>query len=379
VVVTVELTNALSGFNMWSHTYDRDQNDIVDVQTDIALAVMRALHVASPVDETARLTLGGTANAAAYDAYLRGIKLRREAKVEADYRAAVAAFDTALTLDPGFALAHARRATALTALELRGTYTAEEQQKLEQAAMLDADRAVALAPMLGFAHLARGVILGHGFLNLETKLDEVVKAEALSPGNATIAANVSSLELALGHVDRALEAARRATQLDPLGPDEWEQLAKTLYESHHYDEALAALDHERVATGTLPERAMVPLAIIRLMQGRPADARAVCAPERSWHDTEILAVADQALGRQDAAAADLAKLRAELRDGGAINYAEIYAQWGQKPEALHWLDEAVRLKDPGLYDVVLDPFLDPIRSEPRFKDVLRRLMTSGTH
>jgi serine/threonine-protein kinase len=362
---------------MWSHTYDRDQNDIVDVQTDIALAVMRALHVASPGDETAKLTLGGTANAAAYDAYLRGIKLRREAKVEADYRAALAAFDRALALDPGFALAHARRAMALTALELGGTNTADAQQELEQAAMQDADRAVALAPMLGFAHLARGVVLGHGLLNLQSKLDEMGKAEALSPGNATIAADVSSTELALGRLERALEAARRATQLDPLGPDEWGQLAKTLIESHRYDEALAALDHERVVTGTLPERHMVLAAFARLLQGRPADARALCAADTSWRQTEILALADHDLGRQDAADADLAKLHAELQDGGAFNYAEILASWGRKQEALHWLAEAVRLRDPGLYDVVLDPFLDSIRNDPRFNDILKGLMKSS--
>jgi tetratricopeptide (TPR) repeat protein len=267
---------------------------------------------------------------------------------------------------------------ALTALQMGGTNTADIQQKLEQAAILDADQAVALAPMLAFAHLARGVVLGHGLFNLQSKLDEMGKAEALSPGSATIAADVSSSELALGHVDRALDAARRATQLDPLGPDEWGQLAKTLLVSHRYDEASAALDHERSVLGTLPERHMVLRAFVRLLQGRPADARALCAADKSWRETEILALADHDLGRQEAAERDLAKLRAELQDGGAFNYAEIYAEWGQKSEALHWLEEALRLRDSGLYDIVLDPFLDSIRNEPRFKDVVRRLMISDS-
>ncbi len=84
-------------------------------------------------------------------------------------------------------------------------------------------------------------------------------------------------------------------------------------------------------------------------------------------------MADHALGQQAAAEADLARLRAVLGDDAASNYAEIYAQWGQKADALRWFDMAVRNRDPGLLHVLLDPLLDPIRGEPQFRAALERL------
>ncbi len=81
----------------------------------------------------------------------------------------------------------------------------------------------------------------------------------------------------------------------------------------------------------------------------------------------MLALADHALGQQAAAEADLAKVRAALGNDAASNYAEIYAQWSQPAEALRFFDTAVRNRDPGLLDVLLDQLLDPLRDDPRFK------------
>jgi hypothetical protein len=69
----------------------------------------------------------------------------------------------------------------------------------------------------------------------------------------------------------------------------------------------------------------------------------------------------------------LAKLRASMGDAAAYEYAEIYAQWGNTPEALKWLDAALRLGDLGLIDLKVEPFLDPLRKEPRFQAIEREL------
>jgi serine/threonine-protein kinase len=373
VVVTAQLTNALTGFNLWSRSFDRDQADIVTVQTDIALKVAQLLQVALPGDEAAKLTLGGTTNAAAYDAFLRGVRLRRGARVEADYRAALAEFDHALSLDPGFAQCQAKRSLILTTLATMGTADAAEKQRLVQAAVAAADRAVALAPMLGDVHNARGGVLGFGLLDHAGALAEQIRARALEPGNPGIESNYALAELYVGHVGEAVEAARRATELDPLGPDQWGQLALVLFEAHRYAEALVALDRETAVTGTLPQRHRVLRALVLLMQGHAEAARSLCAAGNGWLENQVLAIADHALGRPAAAEADMAKMRADLGDGGTYNYAETYAQWGNQAAALEALEEAVRQKDPGMVDILTNPLLDPIRGQSRFKEIVAGL------
>jgi hypothetical protein len=90
-------------------------------------------------------------------------------------------------------------------------------------------------------------------------------------------------------------------------------------------------------------------------------------------EVECLAVADHKIGRVADGAALLTKLQQIAGDRGAFNYAEIYAQWGQPGDALHWLETAYRLHDVGLTLLRVDPFLDPIRATPEFKDIERRM------
>jgi hypothetical protein len=84
-------------------------------------------------------------------------------------------------------------------------------------------------------------------------------------------------------------------------------------------------------------------------------------------------MAEQQLGHQAAAEAHLARVHALQGDAGAVSYAEIYAQWHRTDDALQWLETAVRLHDPDLSDIDVDPMLDPIRDTPRFKDIVARL------
>src|ERR1700739_1238730 len=88
---------------------------------------------------------------------------------------------------------------------------------------------------------------------------------------------------------------------------------------------------------------------------------------------QCLAVTYEKLGRHVDAEAELAKLKAAFGDAGAYQYATIYAQWGNTGKALDWLDTAMRLRDPGLEYLRTDPFLDPLRNEPRFRAVMRQL------
>ncbi len=110
--VTAQLIDSGTGYQFWSRSYDRDSGDVLQLEADIAEAVAQSLQVTLLADEKLKLTSGGTSNALAFDAYLRGSSLIRTFDGPS-VRAALAAFEEAIRLDPGFADAHAGRAFGL--------------------------------------------------------------------------------------------------------------------------------------------------------------------------------------------------------------------------------------------------------------------------
>src|SRR5439155_2914163 len=113
--ITAQLINAVTGFHLWSKTYDRDLGDVLKLQTDIATAVAAALKVTLLGDVSAKIELGGTHNPAAFDAYLRGSKTLNAVRSGNDAQTAIAAYAEAIRLDPRYALAFAGRFQAPTA------------------------------------------------------------------------------------------------------------------------------------------------------------------------------------------------------------------------------------------------------------------------
>src|SRR6202034_2225863 len=110
--ITAQLINAVTGFHLWSKTYDRDIEDVLKLQTEIATSVASALQVTLLGDVAGRVELGGTGNPAAFDAYLRGARVDRSVRDAKDLPAAIAAYTQAIRLDPHYALAFAARSLA---------------------------------------------------------------------------------------------------------------------------------------------------------------------------------------------------------------------------------------------------------------------------
>ena len=151
--VTAHLTNAGTGFQVWSQTYDRPLGDVLKLQTDIATAVASALKVTLLGDEAAKIELGGTHNPAAFDAYLRGSKAFSSEQAASDYQSAIAAYAEAIRLDPNYALALAGRSLAFSGYAMEFA-TGPAIRGFFDMAQADARQATKLAPELGEAHLA---------------------------------------------------------------------------------------------------------------------------------------------------------------------------------------------------------------------------------
>jgi TolB-like protein/Tfp pilus assembly protein PilF len=377
VRITVQLINAVSGFHIWSQTYDRQLSDILKVQTDVATAVAQQLEVKLAGNETAVLELGSTSNPAAYEAYLRGGELLSSGNTgEAELRAALAAFDQAIALDPNYALAHSRRAIALTDIsifvDLKPADVAATRAQARQAAQ----HAVALAPELGDAHLALADVLSVGMLDFAAAAPEFERALSLSPGSARVQMGYAAFAGQLGHSEAAISAARRAVSLDPQNGLVRLTLGQVLTFARQYDEALSVL---QTAKALLPNSDYVTFNIANtlLAAGQFEQARVLCEsmtrPSQAPGRHLVLALAYHGLGRQAEAENEAAQFKALGSEQGSVELAGVYAQLGDKAAALEQLSLAEQHHDPAFQVLRVAWELDPIRNEPQFKAIEARM------
>jgi TolB-like protein/lipoprotein NlpI len=370
--ITVQLINAVTGFHLWSKTYDRDLGDVLKLQTEIATAVAEALKVTLLSDTSAKIELGGTRNPAAFDAYLRGAKVFVSRHEVEDLSAAIASYTEAIRLDPHYALAMAGRSIALSYGAAQAATPAAAREGFDKA-HADARQAVALAPDLAQAHLALATVLELGTLDFTRASAAYERALALAPGNAQVL-RISGLFAAyMGHIDAGLAAARRAVVLDPLARDSHSLLGRALYAARRYEEAVVAFS-EGISLYPGDKAFYTYRGLTYYGLGDPQSARASCETKRDYLGNQwCLAVTYDKLGRHADAEAELAKLKASMGDVMAYQYAAIYAQRGDNPKALEWLETALRLRDPGLEQLKTDPLMDPLRKEARFQAVMREL------
>jgi TolB-like protein len=372
VRITAQLINAVTGFHLWSQTYDRDLGDVLKLQTDIANAVASALKVTLLGDVAAKVELGGTHNPAAFDAYLRGSKAFSARHDEKDRLTAIAGYSEAIRLDPNYALAFAGRSLALTEYAVEFATGPAIREGLDKA-QSDAQQAIALAPGLGEAHLALGDVLNAGSLDLARAGEEYERAAALAPGDERVLRIYGTFAAQMGRSDAGIASARRGVSLDPLNHRAHLALGRTLLSARRYNEAIAAFGDSLTLDPDDPQ-ALASRGLAYYALGNLQDARASCEKKPDyWASQLCLALTYDKLARHVDAETMLAKMRASNGDDAAYQYAEIYALWGNTPKALEWLEAAMRLRDPGLANLKTDSLLDPLRKEPRFQAIERTL------
>jgi TolB-like protein/Tfp pilus assembly protein PilF len=372
VRVTTQLINAATGFHLWSHTYDRDLGDVLKLQTDIAGAVASALKVSLLGNVAARIELGGTNNAAAFDAFLRARKSHIGYHSGKDLERAITDYSQAIHLDPNYALAFADRSLALSRYA-DNFATGKAIRESHDQAQSDALKAISLAPDLAEGHLALGRQFWYGSLALTQASEEYERALALAPGNADVLEEYGIFAVLMGRKDEGIAALRRAVVLDPL--DRWTHfmLGASLRFARQYKEAVAALQ-ENLALDPDDLFAHANLGLAYYALGNLQSARTSCESTPDFPLCQVcLAITYDKLGQHADAEAMLAKYRASRGDVDAFNNAEIYAQWGNRGKALEWLETAMRLRDSGLAELKTDSLLDPLRNEPRFQAIEREL------
>ncbi len=367
--VTAQLNNGVTGFHLWSQTYDRDLGDVLKLQTEIATAVANSLKVTLLGDLGAKIELGGTRNPAALDAYLRASKTLVAYERQADLQAAIAGYSDAIRLDPGYARAFAYRSVALAAYA-RNYATGPAIHETYTKAHTDAHKAIALTPELAEAHYALAKVLEDS-LEFTRASQEYQRAVALAPGNALLLGEYGVFVADMGQTEAGLAAARHALVLDPLSSDAHISVGAALMAARRYPEAIAAFTDAKGLGGSGFASAWQSFAYIA--SGDFQSARTACERADDSNKPICFALVYEKLGRHADARQALSQLQAESGDASAVFYAMIYAQWGDTARALDWLETAMRHRDPYLIRVRQNRNFDPLRDEPRFQAIEREL------
>jgi adenylate cyclase len=373
VRITAQLVSGLTGFHLWSQTYDRNLGDVLKLQTEIATAVAGALKVALLGDVAAKVERGGTRNPAAFDTYLRGAKSQSGGHDAKELQAAIDAFTDAIKLDPNYALAYAARSAAIN--EYAGYWTsgvAAAHKGLEKA-VADGRQAILLAPELGEGHLALANAFDY-LLDFRRANEEYDRAVALAPGNARVLRDYGTFSVKMGRTDAGVAAIRHVVTLDPLNRDTHLALGNALENARKYEAAIAAYN-DALALDSAYSQAYAFRGIAQYALGDFKGATSSCEMKTGdfVYYPVCLAITYDKLGRHTDAEAMLAKLKIWMGETDAFQYVEIYAQWGDKERALQWLETAWHLRDGGLGWLRVDFQLDPLRNEPRFQAIERAL------
>jgi serine/threonine-protein kinase len=375
--ISAELIDGRTGLDKWSQDYDRAPGDAIKIQTEIAQSVAAAL--SATLGEAARtaVSVGGTSNSAAQDLFLKAKAQMKGDDSEASLRKAIGLLDSAVTLDPKFADAYAIKAKALA--DLYGYYTSTGggfEGGFKQSEAI-ARQAIALAPNLASAHNSLGYIL-LSQLDMGGAAAEYERAHALAGGNVDDLRPYGSFLAMIGKQDAAIAVARQLQAQDSLNPAGFGIEANAQANAGRFGAAIQAYRKMlALAPNLLQPRAFYAASLMD--DGKPDEA---LAEFRKLPSDYLFRLVGEAIlfarqGNRGASDAALARAKQVFGDAANYQYAEIYAQRGEKEQAFAALDRAWNFRDPGLASMKSDVWLNPIRNDPRFSALLQKMNFSA--
>jgi tetratricopeptide (TPR) repeat protein len=371
VRITAELTKSDDGFQLWSQTYDREIKDVFAVEDEIALAATEALRLKllGGNGQLLASTLRST-NPEAYEDYLQAEYFSGRGQSKEELDKALAYTDKAIKLDDKYAPAWALRSSVQnTMAEVALTDPTEGFRKARD----NAERAIALDPMLASAYLALARTRIFHDWDWEAADTSLTKAAALEPGSVEIFRIRSYRCRVLGNLDQAIKLYEQAVALDPLRTNSYSGLAYLLYVGGRYDEATLALQK---ALDLNPQAPLVHLTLNRILlaERKPQQALAEIEKEpNEWGKFTGQALAYHALGREQDSKAAFDRLIAKYESGAAYQIAQVYAYRGESDKSLEWLERAYQKRDPGLTEINSDPVFKNIRRDARYIELLKKM------
>ena len=367
--ITAQLVRTSDSSHVWSQTYDRQLTDVFKVQDEIASDVVAALKVKLlPTQELPKTQRTG--NPEAYEHYLLGMDIFRQDRLEASQLAAME-FQKAITLDPAYANAYAALSLAQVREAEVADSSAQRAEKIKQA-FATIDKAIAMAPDLSMGFGVRSYLRYGRAWDWQGAAADFKQALALDPNNAQLLSYYSQSLFFTGKREEAIAMARKATVIDPLSLDVWNNLGTLFFCSGQDTEARLAWQHAfDINPGARWPNYLA--GYLDLMEGKNESARAHFQASDEAFRLTGTAMLEHTLGHTPESEQALQALKTKYAVGSAFQVATAYAWRGEKDQAFEWLDRAYEQRDAGMIRLHYDPTLASLHDDPRFAALVKKM------
>jgi len=370
----LSLVDGRSGNQLWGEQYHRKLTDLVTLQNEIARDVSEKLRVRLSGADTQRLAKNSTENVEAYQLYLKGLYVWNK-HTQADLQKSIEYFNQALEKDPNYALAYFGLAACYSVLGNNYLPPNEAQPKARDYAA----KALAIDDTLAEAHTAMGFIKMSYDWDRAGAEKESKRAQALDPNNGVAHQLYGDCLEVIGRFDEAKAERKRSLEIDPLSPAFNGVAGATFHFAGQYSEAIAQLEKAiNLETHIYLSYQWLGQAYEQKRQYREAIETFQKGMTQAERHPQLIAALGHAYalaGERDKALKALAELRemAKRRYISPYLSAVVYVGLGDKEQAFTWLDKAYQDRSAPLLWLKVEPLFDPLRDDPRFQDLLRRI------
>ncbi len=377
VVIRAQLIHVATDRHLWVNTYERGMRDILDLQSEIAQAIAREVQIKMTPAEQARLTSRPPVRPKAFDHYLQGRYLYWNKRTEENLHKSIEHFQSAIKEDPGYAAAYVGLAdcyNSLGTVQVSALPPLEARRRAEEAAV----KALELDSTLAEAHSSLGQVKHYNWDWTGAEQD-FKRAIELNPNYANAHNFYASYLMCRGRIDESIAASNRARELDPFSLSVSVQRGFLLENARRYNEAIGQL---RAVIAMDPNHYQAYWVLGHTYAANQQFNEAIAAAEKAVELSQrnsgalgILGLAYGLAGRK----AEANKILNELLKLNESRYVtpaalvNVYIGLGDKGQVFVWLEKAYQERSNFVAYLKVFPILDPVRSDPRFDDLVRRV------
>jgi serine/threonine protein kinase/Tfp pilus assembly protein PilF len=378
LMISVNLEDVQNSRQIWGEQYNRKLSSLVSVQQEIAADIYGRLRPKLEGEEKRLLSKRPTENVEAYQLYLQGLFYWNK-WTQADFKKAADYFTQAVQKDPRYALSYAGLADTYSLLGDAGYLPPSEAWPKAKAAAM---QALEIDDTLAEAHTSLGLVKEHFEWDWTGAEQEFKRAIELNPNSATAHHWYGDYLANMGRSEEGLRETKKAQELDPLSLIINTSLGWQLYLARQNDQAVEQLRKVLdIDAKFAPARRM--LEEVYAQMGKQKEAVAEREKALSLSGGPELAASIE----EDFTKSGYKGVLQSWLDGltemskheyvSSYSIAEAYVRMGEKEKAFDWLEKAYEEHDSGLVSLAVEPMFDRARSDPRYRDIVRRMKLSN--